>query len=33
MRMITISRSRPSSVVFQRTVLEWSNQLSASAGR
>ena len=30
--MITISRSRPSSVVFQRTVLEWKNQLSASGG-
>ena len=32
MRMMTISRSRPSSVVFQRIVLEWLNQLSANAG-
>ena len=32
MRMITISRSRPSRLVFHRTVLEWLNQLSASAG-
>ena len=32
MRMMMISRSLPSSAVFQRTALEWLNQLSASAG-